>query len=69
MVVYIREAHARDTWPMGPQVSIVDDPTNIQDRLHNARLFKLETGLEVPVCVDGMNNAFDKAYAAWPERF
>jgi len=69
MVVYIREAHARDTWPMGEHVSVVDDPTNIGDRLSIAKRFQEEVSLEVPMYVDGMSNAFEEAYAAWPERF
>merc|ERR1712137_402906 len=59
----------RNTWTMGPQVSVVDDPSSIEDRLCNARRFQQEVALEVPLYVDGINNAFEEAYAAWPERF
>jgi hypothetical protein len=67
--VYIKEAHARDTWPMGPAVSIVDDPKTDEDRVQNALKMRAELGLELPLAVDTVEDQFLQAFAAWPERF
>lgn len=66
--MYIAEAHASDTWPLGREVSIAASHRRLEDRLACAQ--RLRTlGLELPMCVDGMDDAFLEAYAAWPERF
>uniref|UniRef100_A0A7S4UZN9 Uncharacterized protein n=1 Tax=Alexandrium monilatum TaxID=311494 RepID=A0A7S4UZN9_9DINO len=38
-------------------------------RTSAAMRFRDELGLQLPICVDGIENRFDDAYAAWPERF
>lgn len=40
LAVYISEAHSRDQWPVGKTISCVDQPTTMEERLHNAREFR-----------------------------
>ena len=65
--MYIVEAHAEDEWPMGKTVSY-QQPKTFEERLKIAQDF-LKQELRWPLIVDGITNAFQDAYAAWPERF
>lgn len=75
-MVYIAEAHASDEWPInssrcaGPANS-VRRPTSLIEREAIARrmvsAMRLDDG-GPPVYVDGMDDAFLEAYAAWPVR-
>ena len=69
--VYIREAHSGDTWPMpiGVGQMAPPAPTTMEERTTLARQYVAEHGIELPVLVDGMDDAFMETYAAWPERF
>ena len=40
----------------------------LQDRINAAKLFQKEANFQIPLFVDAMDNNFNKAYAAWPER-
>lgn len=70
-VVYTREAHARDEWPVGLPYSARDAPATAGARRAAARRFADEWRLSprVPVFVDSMDDAFHAAYAAWPVRW
>lgn len=68
LCVYIAEAHASDTWPMGREVSILASTKTMEERLAAARTMK-SLGLMVPIWADTMDNVFMNTYAAWPERF
>ena len=67
--IYIAEAHARDQWPAGKTISCVDQPTTLPERLHNARQFKDDFDLQMPMLVDSMENTFHHTYGSWPFRF
>jgi hypothetical protein len=69
LAVYIAEAHARDEWPVGKTISCVDQPTILTQRLENARQFKMNFNLEMPMLVDNMDNTFHATYGSWPFRF
>lgn len=69
LAVYISEAHSRDQWPVGKTISCVDQPKTMEERLHNAREFRKNFQLEVPLLVDGMENTFHHTYGSWPFRF
>lgn len=74
--VYVEEAHAADEWPLGA-VESHPQPTTEAARLALAQRFGREYAAPahraadappIPVVVDGMANAFNRAYAVWPER-
>lgn len=69
-MVYIAEAHARDQWPVGSQVSFCDAPTSLEARVALARqLYAAQPDLaHLPCLVDGMADSFLEAFAAWPLR-
>ena len=71
MVVYIKEAHAEDTWPLGLEHGVLQTQTSTQrceatcNFLRRAPLPKNTT-----VLVDAAPaNAFDELFAVWPLRF
>lgn len=77
--VYVREAHAIDgvlperqsgTWLMGtPERSLlVETPLDLGERTTLAQRCASEMELGFPLLVDGMDDAVEAAYAAWPER-
>lgn len=66
-MVYITEAHAKDEWPMGKTVCYLQ-PKTFEERLKIAKDFLEQKQLRWPITVDGITNAFQDAYAAWPER-
>jgi hypothetical protein len=72
LLVYIAEAHAKDEWPIGDQISFEQHKT-IEARVTAARLFasemKKKYGFNLPLVADPVDNSFDKAYSAWPVRF
>ncbi len=43
-------------------------PKTFEQRLTIARDFVARFGYDLPLLVDGMDNAADQLYAAWPER-
>lgn len=66
LCIYLREAHAFDVWPIdGPRVM---EPTTTEQRVNVATQFKETCGLEWPIAVDGVEDAFLKAYSPWPFR-
>ena len=69
--LYIVEAHASDEWPMpvGGGREPYPQPKSLPERAARAAEYVADYGLELPVYVDCMSNAFESAYAAWPERF
>lgn len=41
----------------------------MDERLQNAREFRQNFHLEIPLLVDGMENTFHHTYGSWPFRF
>jgi len=66
-MIYIREAHASDVWPLGKAVNITNHKT-IQERKDASDLL-LNKDLKIPILLDTMENTFDKEFAVWPERY
>jgi len=79
--IYIREAHPVDGWWFGkgiarhimkiysPKVAMdVYDPTTIEERRAVAGNCKNTLKYDIRTYVDEMDNAVNKAYAAWPTR-
>ena len=70
-MVYIREAHALDSAsPMGGKgAPIIEDPLFLAERLDVAKVCMSKLDLEpIPALVDGMDDAVNAAYEAWPDR-
>ncbi|CAF2513291.1 unnamed protein product [Rotaria sp. Silwood2] len=69
VAIYIAEAHSQDEWPVGQTISCLDQPRTLEQRLENARRFKINFNFEMPMLVDDMNNTFQNTYGSWPFRF
>lgn len=69
-IVYIKEAHAADSsWPM--QVAIekgINEHKTLEDRCATAEMLLKDKQLTIPCVIDGMDNAANAAYHAWPDR-
>lgn len=69
--VYIQEAHPSDGWQVPNNVRdavLVADPRDLAARTGVASTCVAKLGLAIPAVVDGMDNAVDRAYEAWPDR-
>lgn len=69
--IYIREAHAEDGWklPRNKREGIViKDAKTMAERSAVAREACAHFKTQIPGLVDTMNDATDRAYAAWPSR-
>jgi len=69
LTVYITEAHTQDEWPMGDDVLLDCQPTELEERCQVACEFRENTDYMMPMVVDTMENQFDKHFGAWPVRF
>lgn len=73
VTVYIAEAHAREEWPIGDEhkaaVQSLAQAGSLVERREAARLFARELDWPFEVFVDGMNDEFERTFAAWPLRF
>jgi hypothetical protein len=71
VVVYVREAHPADGWQVGQNVKqglVYNEPTTYGARKEIARKCEVGLALKVPIVVDKMDDAVEKAYAGWPDR-
>ena len=71
-MIYIREAHPADGWVAAQnqqQGIAIADPKSLDKRAEVASTCSLKLHLSWPILVDGMDDAVNKAYAAWPDRF
>jgi hypothetical protein len=75
-IVYIAEAHAQDVWPIssaryscdGRPVTVLA-PSTTAERRQIAADFVRRYRVRLPVLVDGIDDAFERALAPWPLRF
>ncbi len=70
-MVYIREAHALDSVsPMGGgKLPILEDPATLGERRAVAEVCMTKMALEpMRAVVDGLDDANNRAYGAWPDR-
>ena len=70
VMVYLAEAHAADTWPLGFDIN---QPKNISERAQNCknlldRFPALKDSIDA-VFLDSMDNEFNKITGAWPEKY
>jgi len=69
LTVYILEAHAADTWPIGSDV-VYNQTKNLEDRCSVARNFIAENKYDFPIRIDAPpEDKFNTLFAAWPLRF
>jgi thiol-disulfide isomerase/thioredoxin len=69
--IYIREAHAEDGWkmPRNQREGIaINDPKTMEQRVTVAQEACAYFKTKIPGLVDTMDDATDRAYAAWPSR-
>jgi len=66
-VVYVREAHAADGRSPDRATSI-NEPRTADERADVARTCSTRLALHLPMLIDGMDNAVERAYDAWPDR-
>lgn len=67
LTLYIREAHAKDEWPMSADVCYLQ-PKTLAQRLSIAQDFVKRYNYQIAMVVDNMDDGFEKDYFAWPER-
>ena len=71
LLVYIREAHASDSWQSTRNtreaVSIAPAAT-LAEKQDHALMCSRRLHLPFPAVVDGMDGAVENAYSAWPSR-
>ena len=69
-IVYINEAHAADgSWPMPIAVKKgINEHKSLEDRCTIAKMLLKDKQLTIPCVIDGMDNAVNEAYSAWPDR-
>ncbi len=65
-LVYIREAHPVDGWYAGFRA--IKDPRTLEERNDVAGQCMSTLKFTIPCLVDGIDNAVEKAYAAYPDR-
>ena len=71
LVVYIREARPEEGWiiPENRRAQLaVHEPTTEEERRAVASTCAVNLRLEMPVVVDGIDNAVASAYGGWPDR-
>ncbi|MDO8544903.1 MAG: redoxin family protein [Opitutaceae bacterium] len=69
--IYIREAHPEDGWKMPRNQRdgiMVKDPKTLDERVKLAETACAFFKTTIPGLVDTMDDATDRAYAAWPSR-
>ncbi|NQT54515.1 deiodinase [bacterium] len=70
-IVYILEAHPSDGWQMRANVRdavVFKNPRTESDRAKVAKACQADLKLDLPMLIDGLDNATNVAYAAWPDR-
>ena len=75
--MYIKEAHARDVWPISSaryahdaKPVQIDAPKSDLERCQLAAEFQRNYGLSLmPMLVDPVSDTFEIAYAPWPIRY
>ncbi|MBM3786172.1 MAG: deiodinase [Acidobacteria bacterium] len=72
LLVYVREAHPTDGWqaPRNEKENVLLESAKSYDQKddHAASCVR-NLGIEFTTLVDGMDNAAERAYTAWPDRY
>lgn len=70
-MIYIKEAHPTDGWVMAKNKQLgieIKDATTLDERAAAAQAACTTLKIKLPCLLDGMDNAANQAYAAWPDR-
>ncbi len=69
-MVYINEAHASDgNWPVKYAKELgITEHDDYGERCTTAKMLFDDKKLTIPCLIDGMDNAVNKKYSAWPDR-
>ena len=70
-MVYIKEAHPTDGWVMAKNKQLgieIKDAATLEERAAAAQTACTTLKIKLPCLIDGMDNAANHAYAAWPDR-
>lgn len=70
-MVYIREAHPTDGWQTDSNRKegvIYAQPQELGGRREIANACAIGLKLTLPILIDNMDNAADRAFQGWPER-
>lgn len=68
LLVYIREAHPTDGNPVRGNQFAVATPRSLEERCKLAEEFDRRIGVDIPIVVDGIDDATLRAYSPWPNR-
>ncbi len=71
LLVYIREAHSNADWRSTRNQStgqMLPPAASIGEKQEHAQMCSRQLHLPFPAVVDGMDNAVESAYSAWPSR-
>ena len=70
LVIYIKEAHPADDWPMrvSRRLKYIQDPTTIFERFQVASTCVADLKLSIPTLIDSMEDAACAAYKGHPDR-
>ncbi len=67
LTIYILEAHAIDTWPIGSDVQF-KQTHSLEERMVPCKAFINDNNYEFPVRIDAPPDPFNTLFAAWPLR-
>ena len=70
LIVYIKEAHPAEDWPMrvNARLKFIQDPTSDLERLQVASTCVADLDISIPCVIDDMNNSTAAAYKGHPDR-
>jgi type I thyroxine 5'-deiodinase len=71
LTIYISEAHPEDEWQMESNVKddvVFKQPKTWEERKGLVKVLVDRLKYRLPVAVDAIDGAAEKAFAAWPER-
>jgi hypothetical protein len=72
LLVYVREAHPTDGWqvPRNEKENVLlESAKSYEQKDEHATSCARNLGITFTTLVDGMDNATETAYTAWPDRF
>lgn len=70
-VVYIKEAHSRQGWPMPideERKVYLDDARTLDEREATAESCVIDLGISIPCLIDDMENSAARVFRAYPDR-